>query len=102
MVVLNFDAHAALAEDLSSSALREIFLVLDVPHVSREENAYGIMRDLAIKLAASMDGRITDGQNGAITLATMDAVEQELETLYDKLDAHDLSAGSPQARRLFA
>ena len=102
LVVLNFDAHAALAEDLSSSALREIFLVLDVPHVSREENAYGIMRDLAIKLAASMDGRITDGQNGAITLATMDAVEQELETLYDKLDAHDLSAGSPQARRLFA
>ena len=101
LVVLNFDAHAALAEDLSSSALREIFLVLDVPHVSREENAYGIMRDLAIKLAASMDGRITDDANGAITLETMDAVEQALSSLYDKLDAHDLSAGSPQARRLF-
>ena len=101
LVVLNFDAHAALAEDLSSSALREIFLVLDVPHVSREENAYGIMRDLAIKLAASMDGRITDDANGAITLETMDAVEHALSSLYDKLDAHDLSAGSPQARRLF-
>jgi hypothetical protein len=33
---------------------------------------------------------------------TMDAIGSDLEGLYDALDSHDLSAGSPQARRLFS
>jgi hypothetical protein len=32
----------------------------------------------------------------------MDVIGAELETLYDTLDARDLSAGSAQARRLFS
>jgi hypothetical protein len=32
----------------------------------------------------------------------MDGIGADLESLYDALDSHDLSAGSPQARRLFS
>ena len=32
----------------------------------------------------------------------MDLIGSELETLYDKLDARELSAGSVLARRLFS
>jgi hypothetical protein len=32
----------------------------------------------------------------------MDGIGADLESLYDALDSRDLSAGSPQARRLFS
>jgi hypothetical protein len=32
----------------------------------------------------------------------LDAIALDLEQLYDALDARELSAGSPQARRLFS
>jgi hypothetical protein len=60
------------------------------------------MRDAAIALAASMDGLITDDDGRVIPSEALDAIGADLENLYDTLDARDLSAGSPQARRLFS
>ena len=56
----------------------------------------------AIALAASMDGLITDDDGRVIPVDALDAIGADLESLYDTLDARDLSAGSPQARRLFS
>jgi len=102
LVVLKFDAHAALAEDLSDSAVRDLTLELDVSHVPREAKAYDLMRELAIQLAAGMGGKIVDGAGQVITEATMNAIDEQLQHIYDQLDARDLSAGSALARRLFA
>jgi hypothetical protein len=60
------------------------------------------MRDAAIALAASMDGLITDDNGQVIPAEALDRIGADLEGLYDTLDARDLSAGSPQARRLFS
>jgi hypothetical protein len=60
------------------------------------------MRDAAIALAASMDGLITDDIGQVIPADALDVIGADLETLYDTLDARDLAAGSPQARRLFS
>jgi hypothetical protein len=49
-----------------------------------------------------MDGSITDDDGRSLSDAALQAIARDLQTLYDTLDARDLSAGSPQARRLFS
>ena len=99
---LAFDTQAALAEDPAQTAIREVTLSLDVPQVPRSEQPFVRMRDAAIALAASMDGLITDDNGQVIRAEALDVIGADLEQLYDVLDARDLSAGSPQARRLFS
>ena len=99
---LTFDTQAALAEDPEQSAIRSLTLALDVPHVSRSVQPFVRMREIAVALAASMDGVITDDNGQVIPADSLDVIGADLEQLYDTLDAHDLSAGSPQARRLFS
>ena len=99
---LAFDTQAALADNPEQSALRVIILSLDVPQVARSEQPFMRMRDVAIALAASMDGLITDDQGHVIRAEALDAIGADLEQLYDTLEARDLSAGSLQARRLFS
>jgi hypothetical protein len=99
---LSFDTHAAMAEDPAQTALRAITLSLDVPQVDRSEQPFVRMRDAAIALAASMDGLITDDNGQVIRADALDVIGSDLEQLYDTLDARDLAAGSPLARRLFS
>lgn len=99
---LAFSTQAALSEDPSHSAIREVTLSLDVPQVPRSEQPFVRMRDAAIALAASMDGLITDDDGRVIPAEALDRIGADLEHLYDTLDARDLSAGSDQARRLFS
>jgi hypothetical protein len=99
---LSFDTQAALSEDPAHTPIREITLSLDVPQVPRSEQPFVRMRESAIALAASMDGLITDDNGQVIRADALDVIGADLESLYDTLDAHDLSAGSPQARRLFS
>ena len=103
---LGFDTQAALAaiaDDVpEQTALREVTLSIDVPQVARSEQPFMRLREVAVALAASMDGLITDDHGNVIRVDALDAIGADLEQLYDTLDAHDLAAGSPQARRLFS
>lgn len=99
---LAFDPQAALAEDPARTPVREVTLSLDVPQVPRSEQPFVRMRDAAIALAASMDGLITDDNGQVIRAEALDVIGADLEQLYDTLEARDLPAGSPQARRLFS
>jgi len=102
VLVISFDTQAALAEDPTQSALREFALSLDVPHVHRSEQPFVRMRDAAIALAASMEGLICDDKGEVIRPDALDLIGSHLEKLYDILEAHDIAAGSVQARRLFS
>ncbi|MFO1278656.1 MAG: cell division protein FtsZ [Burkholderiaceae bacterium] len=99
---LAFDSQAAFSDDPDQSAIREIRLSLDVPLVQRAERPFVRLREAAMALAATMDGVITDDNAQIIRPESLDAIGADLEQLYDTLDAHDLAAGSPQARRLFS
>jgi hypothetical protein len=99
---LSFDTQAALADDLSQSALRELNLSLDVPQVERGENAFARMCEAALALAKEMDGVVTDDNGVPLPLQAMDVIAGELEQLYNTLDQRELSAGSVLARRLFS
>lgn len=99
---LSFDPQAAMADDPEQTALRDISLSLEVTHVPRSEAPFVRMRQAAEALAQAMDGVVTDDAGQPLTAATMDLIDNDLQNLYDALDTRDLSAGSPQARRLFS
>jgi hypothetical protein len=99
---LSFDPQAAMAEDPEQSALRDIALSLEVTHVPRSEQPFVRMRQAAAALAEAMEGIVTDDAGQPLSSDTMDQIGADLESLYDALDSRDLSAGSPQARRLFS
>lgn len=99
---LNFDAQAALAEDPTQSALREVTLSLDVAQVERGERAFERMREAALSLAKDMDGLLTDDHGVGLPAEAMDVIGAELDRLYDTLAQRELAAGSALARRLFS
>lgn len=99
---LSFDTHAALAEDPAQSAIHALTLSLDVPLVRPDERAFERMCDVAITLAASMDGLITDDNGRVIPIDGLAVIGTDLEQLYATLAEHDLAAGSVLARRLFS
>jgi hypothetical protein len=102
VLVLVFDPQAAMADDPEQSALREVTLSLEVTHVARAEQPFLRLRQAAQALAEAMDGVVTDDAGAPLSVDTMDRIGADLEALYDALDARDLSAGSPLARRLFS
>lgn len=99
---LSFDTQAAMSEDPEQTALRELTLFLDVPQVARSEQPFARMCEVALALAAAMDGIITDEGGNPIHAQAMDGIHADLEKLYDTLDARELSAGSALSRRLFS
>jgi hypothetical protein len=99
---LTFDTQAALADDPALSAIREFSLSLDVPQIAREEQPFQRLCEAALWLAQHMDGVLTDGNARILGKEVLDQIAKDLEQLYSALSAHGLSAGSPQARRLFS
>lgn len=99
---ISFDTQAALADAPEKSALYDLALALEVNHVPRSEQPFVRMREIANFLARAMDGVVTDDAGQLLTSEAMDMIGADLENLYDALDSRDLSAGSPQARRLFS
>ncbi|MEY2678206.1 MAG: hypothetical protein RLZ00_898 [Pseudomonadota bacterium] len=99
---LTFDSQAAMSEDPTQSAIYELTLSLDVPQVDRKEEPFARMIQTAYELARVMDGAISDDNGQALSETAIGAIARDLMALYDTLDARDLSAGSPQARRLFS
>lgn len=102
LITLTFDSQAAMAENASQSAIRELTLSLEVPHVARTEYPFNRIRECAKALASAMDGRLCDDQGRLMSEAALDGLALDIERLYDALDERDLSAGSMLARRLFS
>ena len=99
---LSFDTQAALAEDPNDAAIYELSLSLDVPHVAREEDPFERMGQAALSLGEAMDGAVTDDRGQRLTAEAIASINTDLQQLYDALQAHELPAGSPSARRLFS
>lgn len=99
---LTFDTQAAMAEDPAMSAIREFSLSLDVPQIAREDQPFERLREAARLLAEHMDGVVTDGNGQILGEDVLDQIATDLQQLYDALAARELSAGTPQARRLFS
>lgn len=99
---LSFDSQIAMAEESEQAAIREVQLLLDVTRVPREDEPFVQLCQVARALATAMEGQVTDDNGRLLAPETIEAIGRDLEGIYDELAARDLSAGSDQARRLFA
>ena len=102
LLSLTFDSQAAMADDPALSAIRECVISLDVPQVPRSDQPFARLQQAAQRLTQEMDGVVTDGSGQMLGDEVMQQIGLDLEQLYDALDQRELSAGSPQARRLFS
>jgi hypothetical protein len=102
VLVLSFDAQAALAEDPQQAPVRECHLMLDVPQIEERLEPFPAWHNAARSLADDMDALLMDDQGQTITLHAFAAIGTELQALYRRLEALDLAAGSAVARRLFS
>jgi hypothetical protein len=102
VLVLSFDAQAALADDPNIAAVRQVTLSLDVPQTPEAAEPFPAWHEVARTLAADMDAAVVDDQGRPITLHAFASIGEDLKILYRKLEARDLAAGSTAARRLFS
>lgn len=101
VLVLSFDAQAALSEEPQQSAVRRVTLSLDVGQSPEAAEPFAAWQ-LAIRgLADEMDAQAVDDDGRPITLQHYTTIAAELGTLYRALESRDMAAGSPAARRLF-
>ena len=102
LLVLGFDAQAALADNPQQAAVRECTLSLDVPQSPESAEPFPTWHRTATTLCEDMDASPVDDQGNPVTLQAFAAIGRELEQLYRRLESLDLAAGSPAARRLFS
>lgn len=102
VLVLSYDAQAALAEDPQQAAVRECQLSLDVPQTAASAEPFPAWHNAARKLADDLAAVVVDDYGEPISVHAFAAIDQELAQLYTQLEARDLAAGSPAARRLFS
>jgi hypothetical protein len=105
VLVLGVDAQAALAalgESPQAAAVRECALVLDVPQTPASVEPFPAWHLLGKQLCDDLDATVVDDQGQPLTLHDFDGIGREVNELYARLEALDLAAGSPAARRLFS
>lgn len=102
MLVLSFDAQAALADDPHVSAVRAVQLTLDVPQTAEAAEPFPLWHETARRLSAEIDAAMVDDQGRPITLHAFASIGEDLAGLYRTLAERDLAAGSAAARRLFS
>ncbi len=102
VLTLTFDAQAALADEPDRAAVRDVTLAFDVPQTDPSVEPFKAWQAAAQALAVGMDADVVDDDGRPLSSAGFEAIGAELGQLYAALEARDLAAGTPAARRLFS
>ncbi|TWG79714.1 Cell division protein [Cupriavidus gilardii J11] len=102
LFTLQFGDTNFLRDDLTVKAGRQITLLLDVPQAAQSAKPLKTMCEYGNSLAQRMGAQLVDDNLRALTEPSFIAIFQQLQALYDKLEARGMPAGSPVALRLFS
>ncbi|MDL2339040.1 MAG: cell division protein FtsZ [Pseudomonadota bacterium] len=102
VLTLIFDSQAALSDDPSAAALRELALGFDVSQTDPAGAPFAAWQASALGLSKDLDADIVDDRGQPLTQEGFAFIDGELVRLYGALQEHDLAAGSAAARRLFS
>ena len=102
MLTLLYDSRAALADDPNLAALSELTLSFDVPQTAADVRPFDAWRASAQALATELEANLVDDRGQPLAPESFEAIGSELVRLYAALEARELAAGSPAARRLFS
>lgn len=79
-----------------------VALELDVPRVDPAARPLQTMFAAAAELAVLLNSRVVDDHGRPIAPGSIEAIEPQLQALYEQMRAADIEPGSERARRLFA
>jgi hypothetical protein len=102
VLTLTFDSQAALADEPSRAAVRDVTLSFDVPQTDPKAEPFVAWQASAQALSLGMDAAIVDDNGRPLSVEGFNAIGSELGQLYQTLESRDLAAGSPAAWRLFS
>lgn len=102
VLTIAYDAQAALADDPAQAVIGDATLSFDVPQTAAAAAPVVTWQATAQALATAMDADLVDDNGQPLVDAGFAAIGGELGRLYEALEARDLAAGSPAARRLFS
>jgi hypothetical protein len=102
VLTLSFDSQAALADDPSQAAVRDLTLTFDVPQTEASADPFATWQRSAEALAKDIDGVIVDDNGHPLHPQSFASIGNELGQLYEALAKRDVAAGSMAARRLFS
>jgi len=88
--------------DESLAGLDRLTLLLDVPRSPASTQAFGYMLEIGQELARRVGAELVDDQGKPLVAGAEVAIDEQLQTLYEQLEAAGLPAGSERARRVFA
>ncbi|CAB3794903.1 cell division protein ZipA C-terminal FtsZ-binding domain-containing protein [Pararobbsia alpina] len=100
--MLQFGETNFLRDDLTFKGGQMITLLLDVPVADEDILPFRLMCDYAASLSHRIGARVVDDQRRPLPETALAAIENQLLTLYAKLEHAGITAGSPAARRLFS
>ncbi|WP_340525213.1 cell division protein ZipA C-terminal FtsZ-binding domain-containing protein, partial [Cupriavidus necator] len=102
LFTLQFGDTNFLRDDLTVKAGRQITLLLDVPVADQAAKPFKTVCEYGHTLAQRMGAQLVDDNMRPLTEASFVAIFSKLETLYNKLEARGMPAGSLVAQRLFS
>lgn len=79
-----------------------VTLLFDVPRVARGLDAFDRMTALGLALAERLGGHLVDDGGRPVSRASLERDRKSLETIYARMAARGIAAGSERALRLFA
>jgi hypothetical protein len=87
--------------DNGMAQLDRLVLLLDVPRSPSDERAFGRMADVGRDLASRLQAELVDDHGKPVVDGMETSIDQQLQTLFHRLDQAGLSAGGERALRVF-
>lgn len=99
----NFESTPFTADGIKNLSTHGLTFVLDVPRVTHGERVFFQMVDLARRAAETLQGMLVDDNRQPLTEAQLDQIKREYVSKPQATMAqYGITAGSPQAQRLFS
>jgi hypothetical protein len=102
LLTLVYDTQAVLADDPARAVVRGATLTLDVPQNAESAEPFEAWHRVATQLARDMQANLVDTEGRPIAEQAFASIGQTLQSLYQRMAARDLAAGSATTRRLFS
>ena len=89
-------------DQLKTTAITGVTLLLDVPRVAQGLKIFDQMVDTSKQLSTALGGSLVDDNRAPVTEAGLDQIRDQLRRIYAAMDARGIPAGSSTALRLFS
>lgn len=98
----NLEAVPFTADAMKHLATHGVTFLFDVPKAAGGVQSFNQMLLAARQFTAPLGALMVDDNRNPLTDTGLDKIRQQLTAIYDEMERHGISPGSPRSRRLFS